>query len=293
MKPKYSEKRQNVILVQDRISRTSKRVLRNALRCRRITPWSSGVQPIPNGSVVINFGGGALPEAINRAKLGDIRVLNPPNKVAIASNKLRTFEALSKADVPCVHWTTDKKIVEQWLRKNNRVLARLSVSSSGGRGIRVLGLPSGVGGAGKAVEHVANLIPDAPLYTRYFPKTHEFRVHVVGGLGIDLVEKKLRDDLRENRPDRSTIRNHDNGWVFAHDNLSVTAPDDVAKLLSLGVSAIGAVGLDFGAADLLAVMDEGNPRRIKKVVVCEINSAPGIENTKTVAAYVQAFNDLV
>ncbi len=278
-RPKFSEKRQNVVLVQDRISNTSKRVLRGALNARRITPWSVNVQPIPVGSYVINFGGGALPPSIERAAQGAYRVLNPPDKVAIASNKINTFMALLKAKVPTVKWTTDKGDIAEWLGKDHKVLARLSVTSSGGRGIRVL--------------EAGGDIPDAPLYTRYFPKTHEFRVHVVNGQAIDLVEKKLREENREKREKLSVIRNHDNGWVFAHDNLSLTHADDITRLRGLAVDSAQAVGLDFGAVDILAILDEAAPRRLKKCVVCELNSAPGIENTVTTAAYVKAFNELI
>jgi hypothetical protein len=280
-KPKFSEKRQNVILVQDRISRTSKHSLRPALRCRRITPYSKDIQPIPKGSVAINFGGGAfgtLPGVLKRAVDEKICViLNPPDKVAISSNKLRTFELFAKSQVPTVRWTVDKGEAGKWLGKGHKVLCRMALASSGGRGIRVL-------------EAVGD-IPDAPLFTRYFPKTHEFRVHVVDGEAIDITEKKVRNEIKD-KADR-LIRSHSNGWVHAHDLLSVNHPDDLASLRALAVKAISAVGLDFAAVDVLCTLSEGEPRRLKSAVVCEVNSAPGIENEITKNAYVAAFNKLI
>lgn len=274
-RPKFSEKRQNVVLIQDRISNTSKYELRPALRARRITPYSRNIQPIPTGAYIINFGASKLPIP----RRGDLRILNTPEAIAVSSNKLESFRKLSEANVPCVKWTVDKEKAGKWIGRGYKVLARTNLSSSGGRGIRILGAGSD--------------IPEAPLYTRYFPKTHEFRVHVVRGEVIDLVEKKLRDSLREERQDRTTIRNHYNGWVFAHDNLSVTEPADIAALNALGCAAIKAIGLDFGAVDILAILDEGTPRRLKNAVVCEVNSAPGIENTKTLEAYTRAFNRII
>lgn len=282
MRPKYSEKRENVILVQDRISRSSKRELRPSLRCRRITPYSVGVRPIPENATIINFGGGRLPVHAPASA----RVLNKPDAVATCANKLATFRKLQEANVASVRWTDDRNKAEEWLRKGKSVLARLQLASSGGRGIRVV----------RPGEELAQ----APLYTRYFPKTHEFRVHVVDGQAIDIVEKKLRDNLRGNREERSLIRNHRNGWVFAHGDLICSHPNDITTLKNLGVGAVAALGLDFGAVDILAVVEAPKqdgvgtePRRLVRCVVCEVNSAPGIENTRTRQAYVDAFNKII
>lgn len=275
IKIKFKEKRNDVILVQDRISKSSKHSLRPALRARRITPWSTGIQPFPKGSIFINFGGGALP--VSKLPEGAV-VLNPPAAIANSANKLRTFELLQKANVQSVRWTASRLEAEKWFGKGHKVLSRLSLSSSGGRGIHVAREPSE--------------LREAPLYTRYFPKTHEFRVHVVGGVAVDLVEKKIRNDLKEDKDNR-VIRNHRNGWVFAHGGISLGNNADLDAIRRLGVDAIRAVGLDFGAADILAILGDGNPRRLKIAVVCEVNAAPGIENTQTEQAYVRALNKLI
>lgn len=272
----YRTKREDVILVQDRRSNTAKHSLRPALRARRITPWSVGIQPIPLGAFVINFGGGALPFP----RRSDLRIFNPPESVAKSANKLTTFQLLQKADVPSVRWTVDKNEALQWLQKGHKTLARLSLSSSGGRGIKVC-------------ESAEQLLA-APLWTRYFPKTHEFRIHVVDGKAIDLTEKKLRAELKDKRAGEiSLIRSHDNGWVHAHGDISLSSPADLEKLKVLAVSACRALGLDFGAVDILASLTVDNPRRLTKAVVCEVNSAPGIENEATKIAYTTAFNTMM
>lgn len=279
MKPRFKDKRNYVILVQDRVSHSSKDQLRPALRCRRITPLSVGVRPVPAQATIINFGGGALPVRPRH----DSRILNPPDRVARSANKLETFRLLTKAQVPTVRWTSDREEANKWMARGFPVLCRRQLASSGGRGIRVAYNPD-------------QLVP-APLYTRYFAKTHEFRVHVVNGKAIDIVEKKLRENLRGHRQDRSTIRNHRNGWVFAHTNLAVSRDADLKALGELGVSACVALGLDFGAVDVLAILESpvlaGGPRILRRAVVCEVNSAPGIENTQTRDAYVKAFNQMI
>lgn len=274
-RPRYAEKRANVILVQDRSSKTSKFSLRPALRCRRITPWSKNIQPMVPNTVVINFGAGAIPIR----GLPDTIILNSPHDVAKSANKLRTLELLKAAGVETCRWTTDRKTAIGWFGKDHKVLARTNLSSSGGRGIRV---------AARDEE-----LFEAPLYTRYFPKTHEFRVHVVDGKAVDLTEKKLRHDLKDKRGQSSVIRSHDNGWVHAHDDLSISDNRDVATIRDLGERAVRAVGLDFGCADILACLDSNVPRRLTKSVVCEVNSAPGIENEVTKNAYVKALNKLI
>lgn len=278
VRPKFSEKRENVILVQDRISKTSKHSLRPALRCRRITPYSTNVRPIPRGAFIINFGGGTLPVPYR----DDFRVLNKPEAIALSANKLRTFELLAKSQVPTVKWTTTAGDVFRWISKGHKVLVRSTLSSSGGRGITCLETCGSV-----------EAVPNAPLFTRYFPKTHEFRVHVVGGKAIDLTEKKLREELKEKRDAVSIVRSHDNGWVHAHGDLSIVSDIDRQNLEKLGMDAVRAVGLDFGAVDILASLDSNVPRRLSKAVVCEVNSAPGIENEVTRKAYADALNKLI
>jgi D-alanine-D-alanine ligase-like ATP-grasp enzyme len=116
---------------------------------------------------------------------------------------------------------------------------------------------------------------------------------VVDGKAIDLTEKKLKEEFRANRNDKSIVRSYDNGWVHAHAGLSLTSGDDLESLRKLAVDAISAVGLDFGAVDVLACLDTADPRRLSKAVVCEVNSAPGIENEITKDAYVKAFNEVI
>lgn len=271
---KFSEKRPDVIILQDRISKTSKYSLRPALRARRITPFSRNIQPIPRGAVLVNFGATEIPAWVRQ----DMVFLNSPDAIRDSANKYHTFVKLKEADVPTVRWTTSSDDVQKWLDKGHKILARHNLASSGGRGISIV-----VSG---------EQIPKVPLYTRYFPKTHEFRVHVVGGEAVDVTEKKLREELKEKRDAVSLVRSHDNGWVHAHSDLSVSG-DDLGTLSKLGVDAITAVGLDFGAVDILACLDTNTPRRLTKAVVCEVNSAPGIENEVTKRAYASALNKLI
>ena len=69
----------------------------------------------------------------------------------------------------------------------------------------------------------------------------------------------------------SNIRSHDRGWVFSRYDVL-----DFPEIRQLGIDAVWAVGLDFGAVDILAIVDDGV---LVDAVVCEVNSAMGMEGT--------------
>ena len=132
----------------------------------------------------------------------------------------------------------------------NAVLCRTLLRANSGRGIVV---------AKKPEELV-----DAPLYTRYTPKTKEFRVHTSAKFGIfDIQEKRKRKESEKSEV--PYIRNHDQGWVFCREN--VACPDDV-KLEA--EKAVQALSLDFGAVDIGYHPTYG-------AFVYEVNTAPGLE----------------
>lgn len=241
---------------------------------RKMTRALGGMSAVPHRAprcrlspyaLMINYGVSQMPEWAPET----LRWINHPYNVAVSANKLMCFRALMRADVPTLDWTQDRAQALTWLRSGHRVFARTVVCGSRGDGIHVA--------------TATDELPRAPLYTRNFPKTHEFRVHVAGGQVIDCVEKKARNGVT---PDR-TVRNHSGGWVFAHENLA-TETDNLA---GLAIAAVAACGLDFGGVDLLAVLEEGEaPRRVKKAVVCEVNSAPAWECSATFDAYWRYFN---
>lgn len=221
-------------------------------------------------ALMINYGVSTMPNWAPES----FRWINNPHNVRVSADKLACLRALMRADVPTLDWTTDRNEARTWLNNGKSVFARTILRGSRGDGIVVVP-PTRI-----------DALPSAPLYTRNFPKTHEFRVHVAGGQVVDFVEKKARSGSETDR----TVRNHAGGWVFAHENLSTTS--DV--LGALAVRAVNAVGLDFGGVDMLAVLEEGTGRRaVKKAVVCEINSAPAWECTRTFAAYRRYFNGLI
>jgi hypothetical protein len=185
---------------------------------------------------------------------GRIRYLNHPSAVLDARDKLRTLNLLRAAGVPTVEWTTNPEDAATWLSAGITVFVRHSLTGQGGSGIEVV---SGL---------LDDPLPVAPLYTRHFKARHEYRVHVVGDHTF-VVKKR-----RRNGAERNFVRNYANGYVYCTNN--VTAPQSV---VDAGTTAIKALGLTFGAVDILCTED-GEAR------VLEVNTAPGLEG-RTVEFY--------
>lgn len=261
-----------MLMYQTRPSESA-RLLRDALHIRRIGAELDRVTSrrlVRNGNrPILNWGNSTLPPWAERAG----GWINRPETVAVAISKFRTLETLKNHDVPAVEVTRDEAVAREWATQGRCLRRRDGLS--GGLGIREVTL---VGG---------DALERGEFYSRIFPKTHEFRVHVFREQAIDFTEKKARQGVQSNR----LIRSHENGWVFAHENLSVT-PEDREALEELAIEAVVALDLDFGAVDLLATLDRQTPRRLKKARVCEINTAPGLENSRTVEAYINALREV-
>lgn len=216
---------------------------------------------VPGGQdCIINWGNSGRPSWLAR---GIGTLLNSFAAVAVATDKLRTFEVFRRDNVPHPQWTTNRREAEGWFTaEGSKVVCRTMLRSSEGRGIVV-------------ATRASELVP-APLYVKFFGKQEEYRVHVFRGEVIDVAQKRLSAGGR-NIPNRSQyIRSHANGWIFAHENVRLPGPARDAAL-----AAVRSVGLDFGAVDL-AVNSRGD------VSVFEVNTAPGLENHQTINAYVNA-----
>jgi glutathione synthase/RimK-type ligase-like ATP-grasp enzyme len=195
--------------------------------------------------------------------------LNQGHAVNNAADKRLTFKLLESHGVPTVKWTLDKAVAEGWFKKGLTVVARTKVRAACGRGLVLckLGHPE----ANTAV--IA-----APLYTRYMNKDRELRIHVFNGTVIATAEKKRKRGFIRGLYQR-LVQSHENGWVFCTKEVQV--PD---KAKDVALQAVKALGLDFGAVDV--IMRKG------KVYVLECNSAPGLEG-QTLTAYVKAFKEYI
>jgi len=187
--------------------------------------------------------------------------LNAPESISIASNKLETFKTLKNV-VSIPRFTENKQEAQEWLNDGVSIVCRSLLSSHSGRGITIV---------------QEGTLPDVPLYVEYKKKRAEYRVHVFKGEVIDTIQKRKRNQAERPTTFNTFVRSHDNGWVFCRDNIT---PSDARN--QLAIEAVKALGLDFGACDIIYNEYED------KHYFLEINTAPGLEGT-TLESYVQAF----
>jgi D-alanine-D-alanine ligase-like ATP-grasp enzyme len=126
-------------------------------------------------------------------------------------------------------------------------------------------------------EDVLESVEDTQLFTRGIKDGKEYRVHVFKGVVIDIVEKRRRNGVDESVAD-SSIRNLANGYVYCREDVSLALNGKLAA-----ISAVVALGLDFGAVDLIYKDD--------KPYILEVNTAPGLEGT-TMTRYVNAITTI-
>ena len=166
----------------------------------------------------------------------------------LATNKLESFRALTDAGLSTVPWTEYKNdITEDW----KQIVARATLTGHSGDGI--------------SIYNYGDVLPDVPLYTKYVKKTYECRVHVFKGKVIDAQIKRKVRDVEDNNP---LIRNIHTGWVYCRDGYE---PDPRGN--ELAIQAVEALGLDFGAVDLIY------NQHYNQFYILEVNTAAGLTGT--------------
>jgi len=245
------------IVPYNRFSKSAKAIVKllgkNVIR--RKLPYN---QP-GRSQIILNWGCSNIEFDYSRNKF-----FNKPEAIQIASNKKLAFDVMKQAGVSVPDYTIDSTKAKEWLDAGFKVLCRHKLRGHSGDGIQVL--------------RSGEVVPYAPLYVKYHKKKHEFRVHVFNGEVIDYVEKKKKLSVESDDSNKSLIRSHDNGWVFCRNGILVL--DSVKEE---AIKAVRALGLDFGAVDLIISKD---------VVIClEVNTAPGLEGS-TLEKYAQAIRGL-
>ncbi|MGM0410091.1 MAG: ATP-grasp domain-containing protein [Bacillota bacterium] len=104
----------------------------------------------------------------------------------------------------------------------------------------------------------------AKYFSKYYPKTKEYRVHVASGKVIILAEKITPDNTSEQAWNLSK-----KGVCEEFNTLRWSEyPKDICDI---AVKAVKSLGLDFGAVDIMA---EPNDDSLPYAVVLEVNTAP-------------------
>jgi len=246
--------------------------------CNRVTAGQRPNIKVRNDALIFNYGVSRYP-----VWLEDHSMLNHPESVAHSVNKLDTFQCLANYGVPTLDWTTNdlgwhdyETPVIRWKREGHKIYARNTVTGTRGQGITV-------------IEPTCDYTPDAALYTKAFPTTHEFRVNVFNSAVIDYRQKKRMGkkklEAKGIEKVNEEVRNLKGGWVFAKTDIL-----HFEELKYAAVDAISAVGLDFGGVDMLAEVSPGG--ELLSYAVCEVNSAPSMDN-HTREQYIKAIEGVL
>ena len=221
------------------------------------------------GDIIFNWGS---PRYIST---NGATLLNKPEAVDKAANKVSTFEVLKDAGVPTVKWTLSQEKASQW----PAVFCRHKLRGHSGSGIAYC--------SQERPQHLGNFewlteLPPAPLYTKAVEGEYsEYRLHVFAGEIIYSQQKKRRNGWQDNPNYSKVVRNFHTGWVYAHESMEPYS-EDVAKV---AIDAVKALGLDFGAVDLIVQAD--------KAIVLEVNTAPGLSGVSSRLAYKNAFKKVI
>jgi hypothetical protein len=213
-------------------------------------------------------------------------VINQEAAVNKSINKRQFFQSVD-GRVNHVPYTTARATALSWLLEGHKVVCRDRLEGREGQGIRIID-PTSLGGLLQrpgestwgwvarlltaSVAPTSEVLGASRLWTRFIPSQDEYRVHVVNGRTI-AVHRKVEGTNNE-------VRNTENGWEFRRVS---RYPEAVS---GQGNAAIAAIGLDFGAVDILW---DGS-----QAWVLETNTAPGIDGmTWTIEQYSIALKELI
>lgn len=241
----------------------SAKALAGALGIKRL--FREGKNAHVSGAI-INWGNSAF----YRDLTYETELLNHPDAVAKAVNKLEAFKALD-GHVGIPKWTEDYQEAFKWLLEGVMVVARHKLTGHSGEGIKIY-----------EKEIVApEVFEEAPLYTQYVRKRQEYRLHVFRNK-VFFTQRKARN---KDVPDENVnwkVRNHANGFIFAHQGVEC-GPDAE----QYAIDAVRVLGLDFGAVDIIKGVDD-------KWYVLEVNTSPGMEiGSATLVKYREVFQEFV
>ena len=234
----------------------SAKALANALGIKRIKHEGK----ILRTECVLNWGSSQFKRAIAAPV-----VFNRPTNVAIAVNKLQSFNAL-KGNASIPEFTESLEQAKKWLAEGVTIVERHKLTGHSGEGVRVV--------------EPGQELQGAPLYVKYIPKKHEYRIHVFRDKAFFVQRKARKNDV----PDEDVnwkVRNLKGGFIYANQDVDVAEEAKQQAIIS-----IKALGLDFGAVDIIY------NEKHNQYYVLEVNTACGLAGT-TLDKYVEVFKEFV
>lgn len=187
--------------------------------------------------------------------LGIVRELNPAAAVRLATNKEQSLRMLAEKKIRVPKFVTSAPAIGR--RRSHQQGTDIRIFEKG------------------------ETLEGSDFYLEIIPSEKEFRVHVFKDEVLVTQTKvegeERRSMYRDTPPPKNytPIRNYDRGWRFKR-------IQNRTELGAFAISAVKALGLHFGAVDII------KDSRTGKYVVLEINTAPSLELT-TLDRWVEAF----
>lgn len=251
-----------------KIGSESAKLLAQGLGLLRCNPINTRFVPRWD-DVIINWGCSSAPSSTLVTAWGRPKYINHPNAVRIVANKRNALSCMALNGVSVVPSTINRELALTWLEEGSYIYERHTLNGHGGSGIRVVHSPDDLSANG------------VQLYTRGIRIRREYRVHVFDGKVIDYVQKRRKFDADPNEVSEY-IRNHTHGWVFCRSGF-----DRIEEVERQAIAAVEALGLNFGAVDIIQEKITGN------VYVLEVNTAAGFSGpeSSTLQAYINTFKE--
>lgn len=189
-----------------------------------------------------------------------VREINSRKAILNASNKLRALKLMKEAGISVPAFSIDHNEL------NYPVLGR-NFSGFGGKDIVVY--------EEKGNHHYYGKSHD--FYTTYIPNTREYRIHIVNGRIIRIQGKYLdHPDQHKNK----YVKNYDQGFRFRTPDTELHS-----RRKEESIAAVEALGLDFGAVDLIIGTDKNH-------YILEVNTAPSC-SPLTLSQYAEAIGAIL
>lgn len=218
----------------------------------------------PN-KMIINWGKGDVDSTIRACG----RIINKPEAICIATNKIKTFELLKSRNVSTPEFTTSKSVAQSWLNAGHKVCIRTTVEGKDGEGLH-LADGTRTDWFGRPLP-----LPDAPLYTKLIKAKAEYRINVCNDrtMGVQL-------KVPTGANPHAIIKTGGNGYGFR-----LLAEGEIPTgIRPVARDAIRGLGLDFGGVDLIVGVDG-------RAYVLEVNTAPEL-TPAMVTAYANMFSSM-
>lgn len=202
--------------------------------------------------------------------LSQNRILNKASAISKNTNKLKSLKLFGSSGLNIPKIFESKQAINRF-----PVLGR-DKNHHGGLDIVI------INGSNDGNNNL-NKIPNKDFYVEVIKSIREYRVHIFNDEVIRVTRKVFRGHDKDGVPvtQEGIIKNDTYGW--GHNNVNVDNLNP--EFISASKKALKAIGLDFGAVDLLISTNE-------KPYVLEVNSSPRL-NSIGLEIYAEAIKNYV